>query len=174
MNFFPASEQPRPFGDCDSLADSRAPVLMSLHAVYYDLIWADERTHEFRRRFLSGRPVRWYVYLNASVARLGPVIDLAPAVVDTPQRIAAIAERARVGNGASVLEYVRDLEQAFAIPIERVSEYPGVSIAELKAELGEFHPPQGYVKLRNHPELLGVCESVTAESPVREMTVRGR
>ncbi|WP_256095313.1 hypothetical protein [Micromonospora carbonacea] len=174
MNLFPASEQASLFGDDDFLADNREPVLMSLHAVYYDLIWAGEKTHEFRRRFLSGRPVRWYVYLNAPVARLGPVIDLAPAVVDSPQRIAAIAEQTRAGNGASVLEYVRDLEQAFAIPIERVSEYPGVSIAELKAELGEFHPPQGYVKLRNHPELLGICEKVTAESPVREMTVRGR
>jgi hypothetical protein len=65
------------------------------------------------------------MYLNAPVARLGPVNDLAPAVVDTPQRIAAIAERARVGNGASVLEYVRDLEQAFAIPIEARVGIPG-------------------------------------------------
>jgi hypothetical protein len=31
----------------------------------------------------------------------------------------------RPGNGASVLEYVRDLDRAFAIPILGVSEYPG-------------------------------------------------
>jgi predicted transcriptional regulator len=103
------------------------PVLMALHAEYYELIWQRLKTHEFRRRFLEGRPTRWFVYLNAPVSRLAAVIDLGPAVVDVPERIAAIAERAREGNGASVLEYVKDLERAFAIPILHVSEYPGLS-----------------------------------------------
>ena len=61
--------------------------------------------------------MRWFVYLNAPVSRLAAVIDLGSAIVDAPERIAAIAEAARPGNGASVLEYVRDLERAFAIPI---------------------------------------------------------
>ncbi|ABW09866.1 conserved hypothetical protein [Parafrankia sp. EAN1pec] len=147
------------------------PVLMALHAEYYELIWQGLKTHEFRRRFLEGRPVRWFVYLNAPVSRLAAVIDLGPAVVDVPERVAAIAERARVGNGASVLEYVRDLERAFAIPILGVSEYSGRSVEELRAELGGFHPPQGYVRLRQHPQLLTVCEKITTESPLREMSV---
>lgn len=87
------------------------PVLMALHAEYYELIWERLKVHEFRKRFLEGRPVRWFVYLNAPVSRLAPVIDLGPAVVDTPEAIAAIAERARPGNGTSVLEYVKDLER---------------------------------------------------------------
>ncbi|MEU1813357.1 hypothetical protein [Micromonospora aurantiaca (nom. illeg.)] len=74
---------------------------------------------------MTGQPVRWYVYLTAPVARLAAVIDLAPAVVDTPQRIADIAEQARAGNGASVLEYVQDLPEAFAIPVERAGPQPG-------------------------------------------------
>lgn len=147
------------------------PVLMALHAEYYELMWRGEKTHEFRRRFLPDRPVRWFVYLNAPVSRLGPVIDLGPAVAGTPDRIAAIAEEARAGNGASVYEYVKDLERAFAIPILHVTEYPGLSIEELRAELGQFHPPQGYVRLSQHPELLAVCGKVAAGVPVREMTV---
>lgn len=92
-------------------------------------------------------------------------------MVDAPEQIAAIAERARAGNGTSVLEYVKDLERAFAIPILHVAEYPGLSVAELRGELGAFHPPQGYVRLRQHPWLLTVCEKVAGGSPIRQMLV---
>jgi predicted transcriptional regulator len=150
------------------------PVLMALHAEYYDLIWQGLKTHEFRRRFLEGRPVRWFVYLNAPVSRLAAVINLGPAEVGSPDEVAAIAERMRPGNGASVLEYVRDLDRAFAVPILGATEYPGLSADELRAELGAFHPPQGYVRLGQHPELMAVCEKVAAEAPVRSITVHHR
>jgi predicted transcriptional regulator len=150
------------------------PVLMALHAEYYELIWQRLKTHEFRRRFLEGRAVRWFVYLNSPVSRLAAVIDLGPAVVGAPDEVAAIAERMRPGNGASVLEYVRDLDRAFAIPILGVTEYPGLSAEELRAELGAFHPPQGYVRLAQHPEMLAVCEKVAAEAPIRSITVNHR
>jgi predicted transcriptional regulator len=147
------------------------PVMMTLHAEYYELLWSGLKVHEFRRRFLEGRPTRWFVYLNAPVSRLASVIDLGPAIVDSPQRIAAIAEQTREGNGASVLEYVQDLERAFAIPILRVVEYPGLSAEELRAELGRFRPPQGYVRLNQHPEMLRICEKVAAGEPIRQMSV---
>lgn len=150
------------------------PVLMALHAEYYDLIWQGAKTHEFRRRFLEGRPVRWFVYLNAPVSRLAAVIDLGPAVAGSPDEVAGIAELMRPGNGARVLEYVRDLDRAFAIPILGVTEYPGLSAEELRAELGAFHPPQGYVRLAQHPELMAVCEKVAAEIPIRSITVHHR
>jgi predicted transcriptional regulator len=150
------------------------PVLMALHAEYYDLIWQGLKTHEFRRRFLAGRTVRWFVYLNAPVSRLAAVIDLGPAEVGSPDEVAGIAERMRPGNGASVLEYVRDLDQAFAIPILGVTEYPGLSADELRAELGDFHPPQGYVRLRQHPEWMAVCKKVAAEAPIRSIAVHHR
>lgn len=168
------SGQPSSFGNGDAADDGREPILMSLNPLYYDLLWAGEKTHEFRRRFLTGQSARWYVYLTWPVARLGAVIDLGPAIVDTPERIAEIAERARPGNGASVLEYVQDLDQAFAIPIQRVAEYPGMSLEQLRAQLGAFHPPQGYTKLRNHSALLSICTTITAGPPSREMTVPDR
>jgi predicted transcriptional regulator len=70
---------------------------MALKPEFYDLIWAGLKTHEFRRRFVEDRAVRWFVYLTAPVSRLAAVIDLGPAVVDAPGRIAAIAETARPG-----------------------------------------------------------------------------
>jgi predicted transcriptional regulator len=147
---------------------------MALNPEFYELIWRGLKTHEFRRRFLADRPVRWFVYLNAPTSRLAAVIDLYPAVVDVPERIAAIAEAARPGNGASVLRYVQDLERAFAIPIRDVTEYPGLPVAKLRPELGAFHPPQGYVRLSRQQRLLALCEQMAAEAPVRTLRVHPR
>ncbi|MDG4795145.1 hypothetical protein [Micromonospora sp. WMMD1082] len=173
---FRTPAQPTLFGPDDPIMapDQAEPVLMALHAEYYDLIWARLKTHEFRRRFLDGRAVQWFVYLNAPESRLAAVIDLAPAVVDSPDRIAAIAEGARPGNGASVLEYVRDLDRAYAIPILRVREYPGIVLDRIRREVGGFHPPQGYVRLRQHRELLRLGESLMADPPTREIIVHHR
>ncbi|MGH3719153.1 MAG: hypothetical protein ACRDRI_10010 [Pseudonocardiaceae bacterium] len=148
------------------------PVVMSLNAEYYELMWRGLKRHEFRRRYLAGCRTTWYVYLTAPVSRLTAVIDLDEAIVDIPQRIAEIAERTRVGNGASVYEYLRDLEHGFAIPITRVREYPGFTAAELTDMLGSFHPPQGYILVAKHPAWLAVCEKLTSTDTVREMIVR--
>ncbi|MET7949081.1 hypothetical protein [Micromonospora sp. NPDC005324] len=167
-----ASVQESLFGEGDPLAGPE-PVLMALNPDYYALFWRHAKVHEFRRRFIQGQPTRWFVYLTAPASRLGPVIDLAPAIVDSPARIAEIADRVRQGNGSTVLEYVKDLDQAFAIPVRRIREYPGLSLAEVRAELGRFHPPQGYVRLRQHPTLLRLCERIAAGEPVREMAIDG-
>lgn len=155
-------------------AGSGEPVLMALKPEFYELIWQGRKTHEFRRRFLRDRPVRWFVYLTDPVSHLSAVISLGPAIAGTPERIAEIAEATRPGNGASVLAYVQDLDEAFAIPILSVTEYRGVPAAALKAELGGFHPPQGYVRLARDRSLLAVCERMAAGDPVRELRVGSR
>lgn len=148
------------------------PVLMSLNPGYYELFWQREKTHEFRRRFLRGRLVTWYTYLTAPVSRLAAVITLDPAIVDTPRRIADIAEAARVGNAASVYDYLADLPEGFALPARTISEYHGFSAAELADMLDGFHPPQGYTLVDRNPALAAVCDKVTATGLVRKMTVQ--
>jgi predicted transcriptional regulator len=144
---------------------------MSLNPRYYELIWQELKRHEFRRRYLADRPTAWFVYLTAPVSRLAAVIDLGAAIVETPARIAEIAEQARVGNGVSVHEYLKDLRRGFAIPIKRVREYPGFSAEELAGMLGSFHPPQGYTLLDRNPALAGVCDKLTSAGVVRELVV---
>lgn len=161
------------FGAADlGLPVDRERVLMSLNPAYYELIWRGLKRHEFRRRYLAGRPTTWFVYLTAPASKLAAVIDLGPAVVDTPRRIADLAEQARAGNGNSVHEYLKDLTQGFAIPITKVREYPGFTVDELTGMLGSFHPPQGYTLVDRHPALARVCDKLTSADPVRELVVR--
>ncbi|SHG79640.1 hypothetical protein [Streptoalloteichus hindustanus] len=161
------------FGAADlDLPVERERVLMSLNPEYYELIWQRLKRHEFRRRYLADRPTTWFVYLTAPVSKLAAVIDLAPAVVDTPRRIADIAEQAHVGNGKSVYEYLKDLERGFAIPIRQVREYPGFTAEELTGILGSFHPPQGYTLVDRNPALVGVCTKLTSVDVVRELIIQ--
>lgn len=157
----------------DDLPQAPTAVLMSLDPQYYELFWRGEKQHEFRRRFLRGQAVTWYVYLTAPAARLAPVIELDPAIIDTPKRIAAIAEAVRPGNGASVRDYLaRDgHDHGFALPVRAIREYAGFSREELADMHGGFHPPQGYTLINRHPDLAAVCDKLTGTGLLREMTI---
>ncbi|WP_199823903.1 hypothetical protein [Streptomyces sp. NBRC 109706] len=155
----------------DGIATSSEPVLMSLNPEYYDLMWRGLKRHEFRRRYLSGRPTTWYVYLTTPASRLAAVIDLGTAIEDTPERIAALAEEVREGNGASVYAYLDGLERGFAMPIRRAREYEGFSADELRDLLGSFHPPQGYTLIGRHPQWQAVCDKLTAQPTARGTTL---
>jgi hypothetical protein len=55
------------------------PVLMALHAEYYELIWRGLKTHEFRRRFLEGPPGSLVRLPDITVSRfrdVGPLVEL--------------------------------------------------------------------------------------------------
>lgn len=75
----------------DLPAPDPVPVVMCLDAQWYDPMWNGQKTHEFRRRFLTGAPTQWLVYLTAPESRLCAVIDLGTAIEDTPEQIAQIA-----------------------------------------------------------------------------------
>jgi predicted transcriptional regulator len=147
-------------------------VLMSLNPEYYELIWQRLKRHEFRRRYVEGRPTTWFVYLTAPVSRLAAVIDLDVAVVDTPARIADLAEQARAGNGTSVFDYLKDLKSGFALPIRKVREYSGFTAVELAGMLGSFHPPQGYTLIDRHRALAEVCDTFVSTDVARELVVQ--
>lgn len=112
-----------------------------------------------------------YVYLTAPTSRLAAVIDLDEAVVDGPQAIAAIAERANPGNGESVYAYLKDLERGYALPIRTVREYEGFTAEQLATMLDGFHPPQGYTLIDKHPKWVRVCDQLTQAPVVRELVV---
>ncbi|MUL41568.1 hypothetical protein FZ103_10330 [Streptomonospora sp. PA3] len=146
---------------------------MSLDAEWYELMWKGEKTHEFRRRFLTDTPVQWFVYLTAPASRLCAVIDLDTAIAGTPEQLAEIAERMRPGNGASVRSYLaRDgRELGYAMPIRRIREFKGFAAEDLKQMVVGFHPPQGYTLADRHPDWKAVCDKFVSTSCVREATV---
>ena len=145
---------------------------MALEPAYYELIWARAKRHEFRRRFLTGTPVSWPVFLTAPASALAAVIDLQPAIVDEPCWIAALAEQARPGNGASVYACLRDLPRGYAMPITRVQQYPAHPLHVLRVQIPDFPRPHGRTVIEDHSPLGAVYDTFTANPPLREMTIQ--
>ncbi|WP_247665022.1 hypothetical protein [Nocardiopsis sp. B62] len=151
---------------------SPVPVVMSLDAQRYERMWSGDRTHEFRRRFLTGAPAQWFVYLTRPEGRLCAVIDLGAAIVDTPREIARIAERESPGEGALVEEYLAGGgEVGYAMPVRRVREFSGFSDPELDRMLDGFHPPEGHVLVDDHPGWRAVCDKLLSGSVLRETAI---
>lgn len=148
------------------------PVVMSLSPEYYALMWERKKDHEFRRRYLAGRPTQWFVYLTVPASRLCAVIDLDTAIEDTPTAIATIAEQMRTGNGQSVYDYLaaKGSETGYAMPIRRVREFEGFSADDLARMLDGFHPPQGYTRVDHHPGWGAVCDKLLSTPIVRQIT----
>lgn len=145
-------------------------VLMALDPPYYELMWHGKR-HEFRRRFLPGRPVTWFAYLTEPVDALTAVIDLAPAIVAPAEQLADLAERATPGNRDAVYAYLKDQPHGYAMPILRVREFPPKSAADLADALGFFSRPRGFTLIDDDPRLAAVCDSLLATPPLREIVI---
>ncbi|WP_433294379.1 hypothetical protein ACQP2F_32955 [Actinoplanes sp. CA-030573] len=157
---------------------SRAPesappvrVVMSLYPQYYDLILNRRKRHEFRRHFLPGVATRWFVYLADPIAALTAVIDLAPAVIDTPTTIAELAEQVHPGNGASVLAYLGDVPLGYAMPILRVREYPPLPGEDLADVFGRPPAIRRYTLVDQDPQLAALCTRFTGQKPVRDLDI---
>jgi predicted transcriptional regulator len=142
------------------------------HAQYCDMIMGGEKIYEYRKRYPTTGASAWYVYLTAPASTLTAVIDLAAPIPGSPTEIAQIAEGVRSGNGASVYDYLAPAGQGLALPILRVREYPGLTVAELAAAIGKWHPPQGPTLIDRYPRLAKLCDQLIAAPIVRERQVR--
>lgn len=144
-------------------------VLGRLDPLEYELIWQRRKRHEICRRFPTTEPATWFVYLDEPSSRLAAVIELGPAVVGTPQRIADLAEESTPGTGAAIYDSIADLMHCYALPIEVVREYRGYDHAELVELLGKFKPPTGFQRLKRNATMSVVCDRVTGTELIREL-----
>lgn len=159
----------------DPLKSVPAPVqvVMCLDTPWYELMWTGRKTHEFRRRFLTGTRVEWFVYLTAPESRLCAVIDLDPAIEGTPHELAQIAERMSPGSGATVEPYLAkgDRTHGYAMPIRRVREFQGFPAADLEQMVYGFHPPQGYVLVNGNSVWRTVCDRLLSTPLLRDSLI---
>ncbi|MFE9246086.1 hypothetical protein [Nocardiopsis sp. NPDC006938] len=121
------------------------PVVMSLDDQWYQRMWNGQKSHEYRRRYVTGAPTQWFVYLAAPESRLCAVIDLGRAVEGSPQEIARLAEREHPGDGAPVLDYLAKGRNrtGYAMPILRIREFAGFTASELDPDARRRVPPAG-------------------------------
>ncbi len=115
-------------------------LLLSLQPRYWPLIVSGVKRYEYRRSFRADA-VRAYIYLSSPRKEIAGFVDFGTPVIDTPERIADLAEQECSGSRRRMLDYLQGCEKGFAIPI-----------LELK-ERFRFTAPQGYMVLDRHPTL---------------------
>ncbi|MEU3019928.1 hypothetical protein ABZ635_21325 [Nocardiopsis sp. NPDC007018] len=150
------------------------PVVMSLDDQWYQRMWNGQKSHEYRRRYVTGAPTQWFVYLAAPESRLCAVIDLGRAVEGSPQEIARLAEREHPGDGAPVLDYLAKGRNrtGYAMPILRIREFAGFTASELDRMLdGGFRPPEGHVPVDRGSGWRTVCDRLVSGPVLRETMV---
>jgi hypothetical protein len=112
------------------------------------------------------------VILTAPTSALAAVIDLQPAIVDEPSRIAELADQTRPGNGASVYAYLHDLPHGYTLPITRVRKFSTHPLHVLREQIPDFPRPRGHTVIEDHSPLAAVYDTFTANPPLREMTIQ--
>lgn len=127
-------------------------LLLSLQPRYWPLIVSGVKRYEYRRSFRADA-VQAYIYLSSPRKEIAGFVDFGTPVIDTPERIADLAEQECSGSRRRMLDYLQGCERGFAIPILAHEELsPGIPLRELK-ERFRFTAPQGYMVLDKHPTL---------------------
>lgn len=151
----------------DGLGSMYEPVVISLKKRWIDEMVRGTKRHEFRRVFPRVATCA-FVYVVAPVGAVSHVVWFGAPVEGPPQQIAEIGERERPGGGDSLLEYFGSRNTVFAAPVEAMSSVDPLTLAMIRQEVPRFMPPQSYLCLRNHPELMAILLS-RAEAAVNPM-----
>ncbi len=121
-------------------------LLLSIRPEYATKIFNGTKTVELRRtrpRLQKGDRV--FVYVSSPVKSLVGCFEAAGVFKGTPDELWEES-----GENAAITRddfdaYFREKTVGYAIAIQNASELPKrVSLAELRQELGSFHPPQCY------------------------------
>ena len=128
-------------------------ILISLQTQYWQLIVEAKKDYEYRRIFRNDA-VTAFVYATAPVNAVVGVVEFDVPIIASIAEICGIVERQSPGSTQRMMEYMKGLDKAYAVPIlsYQVLGAP-VPIQEIRRQVHDFHPPQSYLILANHPAL---------------------
>ncbi len=133
-------------------------LLISLDKKYFDQIKSGIKKFEYRRKFID-EPGRAYLYITAPTKKITSFIDFGVPIIDTPKKIAEVAEKQVSGIGQEIYEYMSDLDYGYVIPIKRLVTFKSVSLDYLRIKFLNFHPPQSYLYLNKKIKLLNYLKA---------------
>ena len=91
-------------------------LLLSLQPRYWPMFLDGSKRYEYRRTFRTDA-VQAYIYLSTPRKAICGWVDFGIPIVDTPEKIAELAERQCAGSRQPMLDYLQGSARGFAIPI---------------------------------------------------------
>jgi predicted transcriptional regulator len=137
-----------------NLVSAEKYIMMSLQEQYYLQIIDGTKKYEYRRLF-KNYALNSFIYITSPVKLLTGYLKLGEPIIGTPKQIADLAESIRVGHGAIMYDYMKDLRKCYAIPINSIFEFEQpLALDSIKTVFPKFTPPQSYILMENYKELL--------------------
>ena len=118
-------------------------ILLSLNPQYWRL-----KEYGYRRRFPKDA-VQAYIYLTSPRMEIAGFVDFDDPIIGPPQEL---ADRIAPHKRQEMLDYFGAKPQGFLSPIIYSESFEPIPLRVLREHFN-FHPPQSYLVLDNHPKL---------------------
>lgn len=133
-------------------------ILLSLQPQYWDMILEGAKKYEYRRLFRKDA-VNAYIYVSTPRKEIVGFVEFAEPIIDSPENIASFAEKQRPGSQKPMLDYMKNCDVGYAIPILSYEAIKPLSLKILRDYFPNFTAPQNYIVLDNNPQLLDFIKS---------------
>ena len=131
----------------------KTQILLSLQPQYWRSIAGGEKNYEYRRNFRSDA-VLAYIYASYPTQAIVGLVEFEEPIVGSVETIVMIGERDAAGSSVALRRYFSGLARAYAIKIASYEQFAPITLTELQSRFPCFTPPQSYIVLDNHPQLL--------------------
>lgn len=119
-------------------------ILMSIHKEPFEALLDGRKKHEFRRRFYVDEPCQVVFYVSSPVKAICAVAVFHKPVYDKIDRLLNIIKTHSFSSPQSLNNYFKDLDYAYALPIDKIKKIRPITLDELRENVPGFRPPQSY------------------------------
>lgn len=124
------------------------PIVLSLKRKWLESIVQGEKKYEFRRQFLE-QPACAFIYTTSPDSHISHIVWFEEPMIKPPEEIVKLKNE----NRKSLRGYLQDCEKAYAAPVQHYCSIKKITLKEIREKVGKFHPPQSYLRVKNHPAL---------------------
>jgi predicted transcriptional regulator len=128
-------------------------ILISLKEQWHKKILLGDKRFEYRRQFIR-TSVHVFIYVSGFVRGICAYAEFGTPIIGSVDKIISIYKSEGMQNTEGLINYFRNRNECFAIPIEKYQEIPKISLDELRQKFNSFTVPQSYLYLDKKPVLL--------------------
>lgn len=120
--------------------------LISLNPEAFNDFISGDKKFEYRRRYTNEKTLA-FIYVTSPIKQLRAAILFDKPIIDTPEKIAEIAELEHAHWKEGALKYLNGCKKGYAIPAKKLFILKPIALIDLR-KIG-ITPPQSYVYLIN-------------------------
>jgi len=122
-------------------------ILMSIRDGPFEAIMDGRKKHEFRRKFYIDEPCQVVFYVSSPKSAILGVGLFDKPIKGSIEDLVRIIKAHSFSSEDSLRDYMKGLDEGYALPIIKSRMTAPIPLAELKKEIRGFAPPQSYYNI---------------------------